>query len=700
MPESKQAHMELAIQVDGYTVTDSAFGKPYIDRDEWRDSPYPHRNIHGGFAGCDTRFTFYYPPAADYKSRMFQPIEGAHAGHEDAFDGLMGQMLGGLPMIVRLGGYMVESNSGHIGDSLDAKVGPDPTVYGHRASVETARFSKYVAAQVYGEAPKYAYVWGGSGGGRRSPLCLEYGAGVYDGALPFMGGGPIDEHGTTDRIRSEQPVHFGCMFNVQRLLGDDIKLVIDAMRPGGSGNPFVGLNSHQREELNSLYRLGYPRGDEFMISEPMGQIWLWTSISDMLQEEDAEYFANFWTKPGYVGFDNPEYVQDDLINCRVKVRKVITAGELLQSPEFAGPEYARAKPMAMMMAARGADFPLAVQLEGMHDGYLLGTGVKVLTGDAAGRQLYCTSFAEDVLFCDGRNEANLLRFTGVKPGDEVQVDNRAFLAFCYYYRHHVSDDPANDFLRLDGVPIYPQHDMPLQSPLMGVAYSGKYEGKLLWIHHTHDASLWPPQGVIYRRAVELAQGEQGLSENFCLRWTQNAEHVPPTFLPSSPDRATPTWLVDYLPHIEQGLADLVDWVEADKKPAATNYQFVDGRIVLPDGAAERMGVQPVVTMTANGSSRAEVERAGSVNFELHAAVPPNAGSIVSVEWDWLGQGQFEEAENLQGAKDELHITKRHSFDKPGTYYVTAKVMSHREGDLNATFRRLSNLASVRVVVAG
>ncbi|NKI16439.1 tannase/feruloyl esterase family alpha/beta hydrolase [Spongiibacter sp. KMU-166] len=698
MEVSESPRIDTTLEVDGYKVTDSVFGQPYIDRDEWRETPYPHRNVHGGFSGCDTRFTCYFPDEKDYQSRMFHPIEGAHAGHEDAFDGLMGQMLGGLAMIARLGGYMVESNSGHIGDTIDPAVGVDPTVYGHRASVESARLSKYLAAQVYGEAPRYSYVWGGSGGGRRSPLCLEYGGDVYDGALPFMGGGAIAEHGTSDRIRSEQPVHFGCMFNVQRLLGDKIHSVVDAMRPGGSGNPFAGLTSHQREELDSLYRLGYPRGDEFMIAEPMGQIWLWSSIADMLQEEGADYFSSFWSKPGYVGFDNPEYVNGDLINCRAKVKKVVTASELLQSPEFAGPEYARAKPMAMMMAAKGPDFPLAVQLEGMDNGYLLGTGVKVLTGAAAGRQLYCTSFASEVLFCDGRDDANILRFTGVQPGDEVQVDNRAFLAFCYYYRHHVSDDPANDFLCLDGVPIYPQHDMPLQSPHMGVAYSGKYEGKLMWIHHTHDASLWPPQGVIYRRAVEMAQGEKGLEENFCLRWTENAEHVPPAFLPSAPDRATTTWLVDYMPHIEQGLVDLTEWVEQGKKPAETHYTFADGRVVLPDTAAKRKGIQPVLSLLANGGARADVAAGTSVEFVLNAEVPTGAGGIIAIEWDWLGKGEFTDAEDLTRADERADVTRQRVFDTVGSYFVTAKVTSHRDGDFSAVSRRVSNLVSVRVVV--
>src|SRR3546814_15922564 len=78
------------------------------------------------------------------------------------------------------------------------------------------------------------------------------------------------------------------------------------MQPGGSGDPFSSLSLHEREELSNLYRLGFPRGDEFMISQPFGQIWLWTSIADMLIEEDADYFSAFWSKPGYLGHDRSE----------------------------------------------------------------------------------------------------------------------------------------------------------------------------------------------------------------------------------------------------------------------------------------------------------------------------------------------------------------------------------------------------------
>lgn len=683
----------------GYEVRDPYFGKPYIDRDEWREKPYPHRNVHGGFENTATRFTFYFPKAEEWGGRLYHPLEGAHAGHEEAFAGMMGELLGGLGMMVGLGGYMVESNSGHIGDDLDPRAGVDPGLYGYRASVESARFSKHIARQIYGREPDYSYVWGGSGGGRRSPLCLEYGAGVYDGALPFMGGGNIEPHGTNSRVRSEQPFSFGCMFNVQRLLeGEKLDQVIDAMQPGGSAEPFEGLDVHARQELANLYRLGYPRGDEFMISKPMGQIWLWSSIADMLKEEDADYFKAFWTQPGYVGHDEPRHVEEDLIDVRGKISRIITAEDLL-GEEFSGKEFAEAKPMAMMVATSTGDwsFPIAVEIKDVGPGYRQGAGVRITTGAAAGRQLYCTKSVGDFFFCDGRGEANLERFRGVAPGDEVHVDNHDFLAFCYAYRHHISDDPLNDFLRIDGRPIYPQHGLPAQSPLMGVPYSGVYEGKLLWIHHTHDASLWPPQGVIYKRAVEQAQGPEKARERFRLQWTENAEHVPPMLLPAHPTRATTTWLIDYMPIIEQGLVDLAAWVEKGAPPPETRFEFQDGKVILPERAADRGGVQPVVKVRAGGGLKTETQPGAPVKITLEAEAPEGAGVFTEVAWDFDGTGGFSVGQPIPPGRTDLNLSIERAFPAPGVYFATARVRLQREGDPKGR-RQIENLASARIVV--
>ena len=44
------------LEIDSYVVADDFFGRPYIDEDEWRESPVPHRYVHGGFEDTTTRF--------------------------------------------------------------------------------------------------------------------------------------------------------------------------------------------------------------------------------------------------------------------------------------------------------------------------------------------------------------------------------------------------------------------------------------------------------------------------------------------------------------------------------------------------------------------------------------------------------------------------------------------------------------------
>src|SRR5436305_4867104 len=53
---------------------DPYFSQPYIDIDEWRETPVRHRYVHGGFKGTKTRFSFYFPPKEQYQGRFFQHI--------------------------------------------------------------------------------------------------------------------------------------------------------------------------------------------------------------------------------------------------------------------------------------------------------------------------------------------------------------------------------------------------------------------------------------------------------------------------------------------------------------------------------------------------------------------------------------------------------------------------------------------------
>jgi hypothetical protein len=87
-----------------------------------------------------------------------------------------------------------------------------------------------------------------------------------------------------------------------------------------------------------------------------------------------------------------------------------------------------------------------------------------------------------------------------------------------------------------------------------------------------------------------------------------------------------------------------------------------------------------------------------VELEVHAEVPPNAGSIVSVEWDFDGQGAFPFQHDVTGTEKSVRLSTTHTYDTPGTYFVTARVYTHRDGDVKAQYRRLPNIASARVVV--
>src|SRR3546814_12096981 len=110
-----------------------------------RDDPLPHRYIHCGFENTDTRFAIYFPEKDVYRGRFFQPLSGGLGGTEFGFVGPLAGVLGGIAGPFRLGGYMLESNQGHIGNDLDPRAGDDPGLYGWRARAESARFAKHLA---------------------------------------------------------------------------------------------------------------------------------------------------------------------------------------------------------------------------------------------------------------------------------------------------------------------------------------------------------------------------------------------------------------------------------------------------------------------------------------------------------------------------------------------------------------------------
>jgi hypothetical protein len=162
-----------------------------------------------------------------------------------------------------------------------------------------------------------------------------------------------------------------------------------------------------------------------------------------------------------------------------------------------------------------------------------------------------------------------------------------------------------------------------------------------------------------------------------------------------------TRAVSYAGVLQQALRDLSAWVENGRVPPASSvYEIVDGQVLIPETAAERRSIQPVVTLTANGRERAEVAVGEDVRFVAEVDVPAGTGTIVTAEWDFEGAGDFPEpTEGLDGSARHLTLTSSHAFGEPGTYFPALRVASHRQGDLESPHARILNLGRVRVVVS-
>src|SRR5208337_467917 len=88
------------------------------------------------------------------------------------------------------------------------------------------------------------------------------------------------------------------------------------------------------------YRCGYPRGAEFLIDPDnyTGQIFEWAWSAELIHAMDPTYFTDFWTRPGYAGYDTPQQFAGDIVDTTVTVRKVVTAGDLSAAVAAGGPE--------------------------------------------------------------------------------------------------------------------------------------------------------------------------------------------------------------------------------------------------------------------------------------------------------------------------------------------------------------------------
>lgn len=684
---------EAPAPVAAAPAADPLFAEPYVDIDEWRDAPVRHRYVHGGFRGTDTRFSLYLPPREQYRGRFFQHITPV-PDDENLAQKVPAGRFNKIGFAIASGAYFVETNGG---GQIDLTKGSmtlsDPTITAYRANAAAAQFSRKVAVEMYGGKRPYGYAYGGSGGAYRTIGSMENTRGVWDGAVPYVPGSLM-----------AIPNMFTVRMQALRVLRDRFPAIIDAMEPGGSGNPYAGLSEYEASVLREVEAMGFPMRTWFGY-RTMG-LHGFAALYGGVKMADRAYFTDFWAKPGYLGHDRPDLFEKDRIRVSGTVAEAITAEQAARLGLSDDP-FAQAAPISEAErggvdtafkgtpaeAARIVGFRLN---EPLPPAYMLGGDMIVSSGAAKGQVLTLNTISKGVVML---GIVNPQVAASIAPGDTVTVDNSNFLAMETYHRHQVPgpDFPVwNQFRKADGTPVYPQRPM-LLGPLFvqstsGSQMTGRFDGKMIIAASLWDREAMPWQADWYRQRAAKVMGAAA-DDRLRLYYTDHALHG---------DQAAnedPTRIVSYVGVLQQALRDLAAWVEQGKAPpASTAYRIEDGKVIVPDDAAARQGIQPVVRLAINGGERVEVSPGQPVTFTGTIAVPPGAGAIVAAEWDFDGSGKFPVQSRVKRGARTVTVSVTHRFDRPGTFFPALRATSQREGNAATPYARIENLGRVRVVV--
>jgi hypothetical protein len=324
-----------------------------------------------------------------------------------------------------------------------------------------------------------------------------------------------------------------------------------------------------------------------------------------------------------------------------------------------------------------------------------------MSGAAKGRERFVFGVLGDVLVLGG-NGKELLE--GVKVGDEISIDNRKYLSFCYHWQHQV-EPKFREWAHsvVDGRAIYPQR--PKMQRIQAL-YPHSYNvgtRKIMIMENLMDRGTWPSSAAAIAEQYKKVRGEQWVSDNFRLYYNDHAWHGTVTAnMPGEPAPVLTTKLIDYQGLLHRALRDLVAWVEQGKTPPpGTHFDYTsDCDIVVPTKASERLGLQPVVTLAGNGKEkRVEIKAGQSVEFIARAEVPPKMGTFIRGELDVDGSGAYAYKQaGIDGTSATLEFRSRHTYDKPGTYFACARVTSQPEGKVNSPLYGAVNLGRIRVVV--
>jgi hypothetical protein len=592
--------------------------------------------------------------------------------------------------------------------AFTVKVNPGNPYGGYRVNAAATKLAKAYASQFYGNtAPIYSYLWGQSGGSAQALGAAEGTTGVWAGVIPCV-------IATTGLIMHsfQWQAHYALAVPLEQR-----SKVRQAAEVGSGLSIYDGLDDEQRSVLDELLQAGFPRlglrtaltvdtvtGDQVPVGDATvgstvgpfpgvsGPSLVFGPGADTIRQLDRTYEDDFWSKPGYAGSNPPNYLS------AAKVDGFATISQIVRDAEGV--------PTALKFD------PATVPAMGS-----IGTrNLQYYVYDAAGttRTIDETDPAKTVFSLTGTlDTATSTLALPVNPnptsataanspvllnalhvGDKIRINNRFFLAQVYYPRYSIVNDgnPAyNQYKDSTGKPKYPQRDVQfagLPSGVMGgIRETGNLKTKVMVMENLEDANSFPYVAGFYQQEVKKSLGRGKADEMFRVYYQEHAGH-------------SNGGLVQGI--FNQMVLDLAAWAERNVTPKPSSRYTIDSmnQVAQPLSATDRMGLQPVIQLRANGGDRADVGILQPVDLAATIEMPPTTGKILQYSWTIERQGVApvnEPATVLGNPTEKVTVTRPLTLSVPGEYFVSLNAVGDRNG-IAGTSTGVQNLDRVRVVV--
>lgn len=517
---------------------------------------------------------------------------------------------------------------------------------------------------------------------------------MWDGAVPFVIGSKM-----------AMPYIYTVRSHAMRILRNKLDIVKDAVEPGGSGDPYAGLNEEEAAALREAELLGFPI-KTWSVYDTLGEGAL-PVLSPIVKRIDPTYCKDFWEKPGYLGTDPKGSAVRDHIVMESRVEKILYAQEsaagiadTIDENNAYGVDEAWKHAMN-----RGMKLPVFVLSQFPKEGsYLNGLRIRFLDGKLAGEEFDSMCLGGKIITVDGgmddRDLENMM--SQVREGDRVVLDNSEYIAMQTFHRHQVPEKDYrawDQFRDANGNPIYPQRPI-LVGPVIadegaGSVQKGNAPCRMIIVASLMDESAFPWMADWYRCLVQSNTGTNA-EEKLRLWYMENCMHTDC----GEGNGGDHQHIVSYLGALYRALLDLSDWVERGINPAPSScYDMDGGQVRIREGAGVRKGIQPVVSMRVNGCERVDVSCGETVEVKAVIELPEGCGELEETVWDFTASNQFlpgEEITVCDGGR-RVEAVNSYTYSEPGTYFPVVKVAVNRtRGD---EFTRVRNQARVRVVVS-